>query len=319
MEHKPIKILRKKISPEIEAEIMFLSDRKCCVCRESGDHIHHLDGNRSNSSIDNLVLLCFNDHNEASIIGGLRRKLSPKTIIKYRVHWYNTVANKRQEDLGIYSKTIKHLSEEDLLIASQTAIITIDIMKIKHRFFKIRDWKERTEILMEFLKYSDYSNLRIAYEIMVFAMQASYQTKYKMPPSAATELYDLVFRFFPRHIEEKDKNKITGLANLCADMAYGLIYDAARHLNNLAVATWGLNILKNLNTISKNHKIPEIEMKVKKVYSELHANLNRPSRKDLSNFISLIKCYENEPEELIGPLIPSPLYEIIVSEMENTG
>ncbi|MCC6186112.1 MAG: HNH endonuclease, partial [Chitinophagaceae bacterium] len=86
---------RKKIPDAIAASVMFKSDLKCCICSNKGDHIHHLDGNRNNNSIENLALLCFSHHDSASIKNSLSRKLSKDVIIKYRTLHYSVIEIER--------------------------------------------------------------------------------------------------------------------------------------------------------------------------------------------------------------------------------
>ncbi len=88
---------RVPLSPHVEAELAYLSDRTCCVCRVPylQLQIHHLDGNPSNNDPANLALLCLQHHGEAEIKGGLGRKLSSAAIQKFRTEWYAAVAERR--------------------------------------------------------------------------------------------------------------------------------------------------------------------------------------------------------------------------------
>src|SRR4051812_38052357 len=108
-------MIRKKVLPNIEAEVMFKSDRLCCMCKDQqGDQIHHINGDASNGKFENLAFLCFKHHSEASVIGGTRKKLSAKTIIKYRDNLYTLVKKKRDNELRDLNRPIKHLSEQSL-------------------------------------------------------------------------------------------------------------------------------------------------------------------------------------------------------------
>jgi hypothetical protein len=90
-------VARSPIPPHVEAELAYLSDRTCCVCRTPylQLQIHHLDGDPSNNDSANLALLCLQHHGEAEIKGGLGRKLSPAAIRKFRTEWYAAVAERR--------------------------------------------------------------------------------------------------------------------------------------------------------------------------------------------------------------------------------
>jgi hypothetical protein len=72
-----IKKCRTEIPSEIAAQVLFESDRTCCVCRVPGRpiQIHHIDDDPSNSPADNLAVLCFDCHRDTQIRGGFDRKL----------------------------------------------------------------------------------------------------------------------------------------------------------------------------------------------------------------------------------------------------
>lgn len=48
------------ILEQVAAEILFLSDRTCCVCTTKGNtiQIHHIDDDPSNNEPTNLCVLC---------------------------------------------------------------------------------------------------------------------------------------------------------------------------------------------------------------------------------------------------------------------
>lgn len=63
-----VKAQRKK-NPKVHIDVLVKSRRRCCLCFAlKGDHsekkgqIAHLDNNRTNDKIDNLVYLCFDHH-----------------------------------------------------------------------------------------------------------------------------------------------------------------------------------------------------------------------------------------------------------------
>jgi len=73
---------RTEIPPEVAAQILFESDRTCCVCRERRRpvQIHHLDEDPSNSVSENLCVLCFDCHLDTQVRGGFNRKLDAAQI-----------------------------------------------------------------------------------------------------------------------------------------------------------------------------------------------------------------------------------------------
>jgi len=92
---------RIEIPVETAAEVLFESNRTCCVCRERKPvQIHHIDENPANFSKDNLAVLCFDCHRDTQIRGGFDRKLDSAQIRRYRDDWIARVANKREKDHG---------------------------------------------------------------------------------------------------------------------------------------------------------------------------------------------------------------------------
>lgn len=90
---------RVPIPKEVAAEILFLSERTCCVCNTRGKQvqIHHIDENPANNDLKNLSVLCLNCHDETMIKGGFGRKLESNQIILYRNDWLKRVKIRKEE------------------------------------------------------------------------------------------------------------------------------------------------------------------------------------------------------------------------------
>lgn len=85
------------IPPELAAQVLFMSDRTCCVCRSEGKpvQIHHIDEDPSHNTFANLSVLCFDCHRETQIRGGFDRKLDADQVVLYRNDWLRVVAADR--------------------------------------------------------------------------------------------------------------------------------------------------------------------------------------------------------------------------------
>lgn len=59
--------------------------------------IHHVDDDPSNSSLENLAVLCLDCHTTTQIIGGFHRKLDAEQIILYREDWVANVGRERAQ------------------------------------------------------------------------------------------------------------------------------------------------------------------------------------------------------------------------------
>ena len=88
---------RIEIPQDVAAELLFLADRTCCVCRQRlrPVQIHHIDDDPTNSVIENLAVLCFDCHRETQIRGGFDRKLDAAQIRLYKTDWNRRVEAQR--------------------------------------------------------------------------------------------------------------------------------------------------------------------------------------------------------------------------------
>ncbi len=101
---------RVRINDETSAQVLYNSDRTCCVCNERGKaiQIHHIDETPSNNSLLNLAVVCFQCHEETQIKGGFSRKLNAAQVKKYRDEWVHRVEQRRKNADEIVSlKTIE--------------------------------------------------------------------------------------------------------------------------------------------------------------------------------------------------------------------
>jgi hypothetical protein len=64
-------VLRKKVPDTVQAEVLAQCRRRCCLCyglnrdlKTKKGQIAHLDGDRNNNRIENLVFLCLEHHDE---------------------------------------------------------------------------------------------------------------------------------------------------------------------------------------------------------------------------------------------------------------
>ena len=90
---------RVPIPPEVAADVLFASDRTCCVCREPGKpvQIHHIDENHANNDPDNLAVLCLGCHHETQLSGGFARHLDAAQVRQFRDDWIQRVRRRRDD------------------------------------------------------------------------------------------------------------------------------------------------------------------------------------------------------------------------------
>jgi hypothetical protein len=294
---------------------MFKADCKCCVCGERGDQIHHLDGNSDNNIIDNLAFLCFKDHDWASQKGGLRKKLSKEVIVKYRELHYQVIENRRKKELGVIDNSIPELTEEKLLVATKTALIILELEKIKEKYLE-EDWNERSDILSALNKYANHSSYRLAYDILDFLLMASGQTRLGMTEKVASNVLTIVLNFFPSFNKKRDQKGIIELGEICIEIGENMAYDSFIHLRKINIAMYGLTIIKFIYRQAKKNKISVLQKEIERVYDKLESQLNRPNRTDLEDAQEVLQTFRDDLDvwDLAFPLMRDRLMKRLDSE-----
>ncbi|MCA1494975.1 HNH endonuclease [Ensifer sp. NBAIM29] len=80
---------------------------RCCVCKRPkiGLHLHHIDGDSSNTVDDNLAVLCVEDHDRHHRPSQYKRvrhlDLGPEAIIDHKRSWEAFVAEAQKEAPGV--------------------------------------------------------------------------------------------------------------------------------------------------------------------------------------------------------------------------
>lgn len=88
---------REPLPRDLEARVLFDSDSTCCVCRLGSQpvQIHHIDGDPSNNTIENLAVLCLNHHTAAHTQVRFSRNLTPELIRLHNSSWREIVRVRR--------------------------------------------------------------------------------------------------------------------------------------------------------------------------------------------------------------------------------
>jgi len=120
------------IPNDLAIEVLYASNRTCCVCGERGKiiQIHHIDENPSNNVFENLAVLCLECHHNTQIKGGFGRTLNVPLVIKYRDKWLDRVKRRRNraDELAVKRQVGKETLSEQ--------VETVIEMPIKHTELK---------------------------------------------------------------------------------------------------------------------------------------------------------------------------------------
>jgi hypothetical protein len=92
-------VTRIRIDPKVATEVLFLSNRTCCVCREPGKpfRIHHIDENPANNDPENFAVLCFDCHDKTQVRGGFGRGLDAAQVTQFRDDWLQRIQRRRDQ------------------------------------------------------------------------------------------------------------------------------------------------------------------------------------------------------------------------------
>jgi hypothetical protein len=90
---------RIKINVDLRDQMLFESNRICCICTEQGKdvQIHHIDENSANNDYDNLVVICLDCHSKVHQKGGFGRNWTVGQLQQYKIEWIERVENRKRE------------------------------------------------------------------------------------------------------------------------------------------------------------------------------------------------------------------------------
>lgn len=225
---------------------------------------------------------------------------------RYFTNSYNTYKRYLNDMETNNKQSILPLTEEDILRINKTALIIIELEKIKEKYYDA-NWDERENVIRELFKYSDHTNLKVADHIFNFLSDAADQTRAGMTQNVAISIFSLTINFFPYSEDDKDRDKIIELATQCVNTAFSMVYDASIHMKDYNVIMYGLTILKYIYKKGKQENFPMLMEKVDSTYAELEETLQRRERNDLADALDLVRQFKADRKE--GTLSFPPLTE----------
>ncbi|MBI3233868.1 MAG: hypothetical protein HYZ42_07465 [Bacteroidetes bacterium] len=208
-------------------------------------------------------------------------------------------------------KFIEH-DKNELLSITKTAIIQLEIEKIKESYYKY-EWPKRAQELSKLGRFYDHTNETIASSVFHFLNDASDQTRGGMPSEVANEIFGLVLTYFPSSYDTEMEQRIEN-GRQCVFIGFNLVYDALFHITNYKIAAYGLIIWKFIYRESMRNKMPELTNLVLEQYIELEETINISGGIHLEHakqFINIFKQDLTAPG-LAFPVLPDDLYQLVL-------
>lgn len=312
---KPNAKRRINIPKNTEASVTFSSDRLCCIDQKKGVHIHHIDGNPGNNNFNNLALLCFDCHDEATKTGSLSKKLTPQTILKYREHHYNTIKEKRKSSISIVTKKEAHPTYADNINAAIQGSVLIEIAKIKYEYLSSIQ-VERNDILMKLDAFSAYNFPRVCIELFEFLDQVAYETRAGLSLRSIITITTLVENYFPPEDTKVYKSVILATGSLALKIAFGIIYDTSIYTHKYHSMKQGYDLLHLIYVVSEQLKNKDLRKEADLTLKEIEESLNRPERDDLDIAKEMFSTFNEgfKKNVLIYPQVNDKLWGYMQTE-----
>ena len=188
---------RRAVDQETVDELMFRNRHTCCICRDSSKHVqvHHIDGDSSNSHIDNLAVLCLDCHSRVSSDEGLGRRFTTGEVRKYKREW---------ESLNLSKLEAKPKIDE-----VQAAILRADISRLMVEAISLSDAQRRLEALEQIETYSIYLGMQEeALEAMTTILVGSVWGDAKITAACAERMHHLFWGLAgPEHVAIKARDE----------------------------------------------------------------------------------------------------------------
>ncbi|TAJ07158.1 MAG: HNH endonuclease [Nitrospirae bacterium] len=240
---------RRNVPASIADKVAYMADMLCCACEKRGHQIHHIDSNPSNNDLDNLVLLCFEHHDEVTSRGGLSRKLSPGILRQYRKALYRKIEARREmSSVFKLAKSKKALTNTDQLFQLMLDAVTVrEVQKVYQQCGR-HEWEHASEVARQLRWFTDSIGHRARHAILEILDDISSGARFGIPAHVAKSVACVAFDALPvRGLRTPSKHRITPeeteLLHYGLSIGLNLAYDGALYIHNLEVVEAGGELL----------------------------------------------------------------------------
>lgn len=207
------------------------------------------------------------------------------------------------------NKQLPSLSEGELLEAAKSAVIIVDLEKIKYKYFH-SELHLREDVLDELRVYKPISTDITTIEIYNFLFEVADSINYRSSDDFGIAIFSLVMHFFPEETEEIDT-----ILYLSTNIGSQLVSASIFNLENFKIGVYGLSTWKWVYLRAKWRGKKEIMERVKSEYEQVK-NFFCGDNVKISNYegkIQLIEIFEEDLEKggLTFPEIPNEILKLI--------
>ena len=138
---------RQPYSKEIESKLLVESKHTCNICWKNKDvQIHHINKDSSDSSEDNLIVICLNCHSAVHTERHMAKNYSPETLRLYKTTWTELVRKYPFENDYINEKSDIKIIQFILEQSDRRALYFPFQYEVPYSMFKsITDFRENIQ------------------------------------------------------------------------------------------------------------------------------------------------------------------------------
>ena len=318
---------RTRIPQSTVVEVMIKSARRCCVCRRAGYHIHHIDANNRNNDFENLVLLCFDCHHEASSSGGLKRRLSASELRKLRDDWYASVKRRGQTWARQLPDQSPQILDQESLRAAVIDALAISEIRAFALECERKNWQVLTGQLRRLFKYTD--QVSYGHDVQTELLESMYAVtgwvRSGMPYETASALEDVIFASLPIHSvvsrrrQAFTEQEIKRLKTGCS-LSFSIAYDGLLRLANLAILDLGLMPLWAILRVARLNGVEGIDSHASVQFERLRETALRSDPSVAADAIAWIDFQEADARDVTfasGAVLPRDVEDRIADHRQS--
>jgi hypothetical protein len=230
---------------------------------------------------------------------------------------YAQLENDRRIKLKYFSPHYKIPTTEEHLTSVRTAIIQIEIQKLRYKF-NPNDWKAAETIISELCLYRDFKNDIVSSSVIEFLSEVANLCRHDMTSEVLYEVTSIAGLFIPNSAGD-EKSLSYNCIFQAIYMGYSLAYDSIIKLNNLDMLKSSLQFWKDIHYDVIYNKDKRILEELSKNQKDLRDTVEKRNREEFKNALELIDIYIADLKNPVtaSPLFPDKLYSKIVRDRNS--